>query len=81
MQKSTSDAMARSHRSVEPINPMARSKRSDDQLFHFEDPAAALNLSDDKWNDIVKENLKKFEEDKKTAVQNKLNKNKKIQAE
>lgn len=49
--------MARSNRSVEPI--MTRSMRANDQPLnlHFEDPAAVLNISDDKWNDIVKENL------------------------
>ena len=30
----------------------------------YEDPSAALNLSEDKWNAIVQENRKKFEDDK-----------------
>ena len=57
--------------------------RANDQPLnlHFEDPAAALNISDDHWNDIVKENLKKFEEDKIKAVQAKRDKNKKVQEE
>ena len=49
--------------------------------LHFEDPAAALNINDEKWNDMVKENLRKFEEDKIKAVQAKRDKNKAIQEE
>ena len=64
--------MARSNRSVEP--KMQRSMRANDQPLnlHFEDPAAALNISDDHWNDIVKENLKKFEEDKIKAEEDRV---------
>ena len=84
--KATSDqkseqAVARSNRSVEPL--MQRSMRANDQPLnlHFEDPAAALNISDDRWNSMVQENLKKFEEDKVRAIQAKKAKNKAIQEE
>ena len=36
----------------------------------YEDPALALNLSDDKWNDIVQQNLKNFNEEKRVAKEN-----------
>ena len=30
----------------------------------YEDPAAQLNVSEEKWNAIVQENLRKFKEDR-----------------
>lgn len=33
-------------------------------LIVFEDPADALNMSEDKWNGIVKKNLEEFEAEK-----------------
>lgn len=33
-------------------------------LIVFEDPADALNMSEDKWNGIVKKNLVEFEAEK-----------------
>lgn len=75
--RQTSGQIARSNRSVEPL--MQRSMRSNDQpMLHYEDPAAALNISDDKWNSMVKENLQKFEEDKVKAIQAKRDKNRKV---
>lgn len=40
------------------------------KLLVYEDPALALNLSDDKWNDIVQQNLKNFNEEKRVAKEN-----------
>lgn len=73
--------MARSNRSVEPL--MQRSMRANDAPLnlHYEDPAAVLNISEDRWNDMVKENLAKFEEDKIKAVQAKRDKNRAVQEE
>ena len=50
---------------------MQRSMRSNDQPLnlHYEDPAAALNISDDHWNSIVKDNLRKFEEERAQAIE------------
>ena len=45
----------------------------------FEDPSAVLNLTDDRWNEIVQDNLKKFEEEKVSAKNNKFAKNKAVQ--
>jgi hypothetical protein len=33
-------------------------------MIVYEDPADALNISDDKWNQIVQQNLKNFHEEK-----------------
>ena len=38
-------------RSVPPLN---KSMRVPDDKILYEDPAAQLNISDDKWNDMVK---------------------------
>ena len=35
------------------------------KVLVYEDPALALNLSDDKWNSIVQQNLKNFHEEKR----------------
>jgi len=38
---------------------MSKSMKADKPVtLIYEDPAAALNISDDKWNNIVQENLK-----------------------
>ena len=47
----------------------------------YEDPAAALNVSDDKWNAIVQENLRKFKDDREKARMDKIQKSKVIQEE
>lgn len=47
----------------------------------YEDPAAQLNISEGKWNEIVQANLKKFSEDKEKAIKDKFAKNKAIQDE
>ena len=38
-----------------------------DQTIVCEDPASALNINDDQWNEIVQKNLKKFEDEKVQA--------------
>lgn len=45
----------------------------------YEDPAAALNLDEGKWNEIVQNNLKNFENEKKVAKESKLAKNRAVQ--
>lgn len=46
-----------------------------------EDPASKLCIDENQWNNIVQENFKKFEADKKKAKEDKLNKAKMIQQE
>jgi len=46
---------------------------SDLKIYH-EDPASKLCIDDAKWNSIVQENLKKFEDDKAKAKELKLKK-------
>ena len=41
--------------------PTQRGPNTLDGKLIFEDPSAALNITDDKWNEIVQDNLKKFE--------------------
>ena len=48
-------------------------------LFVYEDPADALNMSEDKWNNIVQKNLVEFEAEKEKKKQEKLQKAKTIQ--
>ena len=55
------------------VNPFDNSK-----AVLFEDPSAALNLSEDRWNAIVQENRIKFENDKVVAKAKKLERNKAI---
>ena len=47
----------------------------------YEDPALALNLSDDQWNDIVQRNFQAFENEKKQAIENKKKKNLEVYAQ
>ena len=47
----------------------------------YEDPAAALNLTDKKWNSIVENNLKAFNEEKVRVKEERLAKNKRVQEE
>ena len=49
------------------------------QQMMFEDPSAALNLSEDKWNEIVQENARKYEAGKREAKARALEKAKKFQ--
>lgn len=44
----------------------------------YEDPAAALNVTERRWNQIVQENLVKFEAENAKKVTDKLDKNKRI---
>jgi len=74
---------AKSQRSYRPhdnvnmmVNPFDNSKS-----VLFEDPSAALNLTEEKWNAIVQENRRKFEAEKVTAKAAKLERNKLIQQE
>jgi hypothetical protein len=47
----------------------------------YEDPCAALNISEERWHEMVQENLKKHNESEKKAKQDKFEKNKAIQME
>lgn len=47
-------------------------------IVHHEDPAAAMNPSDEQWNAIVQQNLKNFEEEKQRVMQEKIEKSKRI---
>jgi hypothetical protein len=44
----------------------------------YEDPAAQLNVSEEKWNAIVQENLRKFKEDRDKARMDKITRAKAI---
>ena len=50
-------------------------------IVHHEDPAAAMNPSDEQWNAIVQQNLKNFEQEKQRVMQEKIEKSKRIQEE
>lgn len=41
-------------------------------IVKFEDPAQALNLSDDKWNEIVQKGARDYVEENKRKQQQKL---------
>lgn len=43
--------------------PDVTGQRNNSSYVVYEDPAAALNVSEEKWNAIVQENLKKFKDD------------------
>jgi len=65
-----------------PVNiskPTVRGPNTLEGKLIFEDPSAVLNITDDKWNEIVQDNLKKFEADKVNAKQAKFAKNKAVQ--
>lgn len=44
----------------------------------YEDPAAALNVTERRWNEIVIENKRKFHEENQKKIEDKLIKNKKV---
>ena len=83
----SSGAAARMAMSVDACNaplvniskPTERGHNTLEGKLVFEDPSAVLNITDDKWNEIVQDNLKKFEEDKFNAKQAKFAKNKAVQ--
>ena len=50
-------------------------------IVTHEDPAAAMNPTNEQWNAIVQQNLKNFEEEKQRVIQEKKEKLKKIQDE
>lgn len=50
-------------------------------LVQFEDPVAALNLSDDKWNDIVQRNAREFKQENERKVQEQMLKNRAVMEE
>lgn len=50
------------------------------RIYHT-DPALELNPTEEQWNAIVLQNLKKFEKDKKDVKVNQYEKTKKIQLE
>lgn len=47
-------------------------------IIHHEDPAAAMNPSEEQWNAIVQQNLKNFEMEKQRVLSEKKEKLKKI---
>ena len=47
----------------------------------YEDPAAAMNISEGQWNTMVQENLKKHNENEEKKKKDKFLKNKEIQDE
>ena len=83
----SSGAAARMAASLDAANPLPmsiskptqRGPNTLDGKLIFEDPSAVLNLTDDRWNEIVQDNLKKFEEDKVNAKNAKFAKNKAVQ--
>ena len=83
----SSGAAARMAASLDAANPLPmsitkpnqRGPNTLDGKLIFEDPSAVLNLTDDRWNEIVQDNLKKFEEDKANAKNAKYAKNKAVQ--
>lgn len=50
-------------------------------MLIYEDPGLALNLSDEKWNNIVQQNLKNFNEEKRVAKENARKNNLKVYEE
>lgn len=44
----------------------------------YEDPAANLNVSEEKWNQIVQENLRKFKEERDAARLDKIKRSKAV---
>ena len=83
----SSGAAGRMLQSLDNVNPLQGSiskpvQRGPNTLegkLIFEDPSAVLNLTDDRWNEIVQENLKKFEADKVNQKNAKFAKNKVVQ--
>lgn len=61
--------------------PHGQSSSFVDGTVVCEDPASKLCIDENQWNNIVQENFKKFEADKKKAKEDKLNKAKMIQQE
>ena len=60
---------ARSQRSSKSVNASNGFAKTADpanksRYLVYEDPAASLNVSEEKWNAIVQENLRKFKEDR-----------------
>ena len=70
----------KSEKSYRPLNAVQHMTNPFDnsKAVLFEDPSAALNLSEDRWNAIVQENRIKFENDKVVAKAKKLERNKAI---
>lgn len=56
----------RSAKSVNASNGFAKTgdAMNKSKYLVYEDPAASLNVSEEKWNAIVQENLRKFKEDR-----------------
>ena len=59
----------------------AASVRSVKPRIYHTDPAKDLNPTEEQWNAIVLQNLKKFEQEKKDVKINKFEQTKKIQEE
>lgn len=73
----------RSSKSVNASNGFAKTMdpANKSRYLVYEDPAASLNVSEDKWNAIVQENLRKFKEDRDKVRIDKITRAKAIQEE
>jgi len=76
----------RTQASARTVNePNAFAKTADaankSRYLVYEDPAASLNVSEEKWNAIVQENLRKFKEDRDKVRIDKITRAKAIQEE
>ena len=80
----TNDAKSqRSSKSVAASNGFAKTMDAANKSKYlvYEDPAAQLNVSEEKWNAIVQENLRKFKEDRDKVRIDKIARAKAIQEE
>lgn len=59
--------------------PTMRGNNTLEGQLIFEDPSAVLNLTEERWNEIVQNNLKKFEEEKVSSKNAKFAKSKLVQ--
>lgn len=59
-------------------SPKGIAAADDTSYVLYEDPAEKLNLSDEKWNEIVQENLRAFKAEKEKAKADKFEKNRRV---
>ena len=73
----------RSSKSVNASNGFSKTidQANKSKYLVYEDPAASLNVSEEKWNAIVQENLRKFKEDRDKVRLDKIARAKAIQEE
>ena len=74
---------AKSQRSSKSVNASNGFVKTNDpanksRYLVYEDPAATLNVSEEKWNAIVQENLRKFKEDRDKVRLDKIHRAKAI---